>query len=175
MRVPHILHAFLIHYLVSCQPPAEIPAISNRAEEEEDKPSQVLLFWSPKDPFSVPSIQSTVTHQRGAVQSKSMAQGLVERGGVHSWALRSAQGRGAADPSPVCRDYLKSSYIPPMTNFSIFCIFNGLSSGGFDSVTRELNNHWQITPKGVLGIMMDFVFGGKVTIPSKTKTQQKWS
>jgi hypothetical protein len=26
-----------------------------------------------------------------------------------------------------------------------------------------------------LGIMMDFVFGGKVTIPSKTKTQQKWS
>ena len=102
VRVPHILHAFLIHYLVSCQPPAEIPAISNRAEEEEDKPSQVLLFWSPKDPFSVPSIQSTVTHQRGAVQSKSMAQGLVERGGVHSWALRSAQGRGAADPSPVC-------------------------------------------------------------------------
>ena len=73
---------------------------------------------------------------------ESMAQGLVGRGGV----LRSAQGRGVTDPSSVCSDYLESSYIPPLTNLSIFCIFKGLSSGGFDSVTRELNTHWLITP-----------------------------
>ena len=62
-------------------------------------------------------------------------------GGERRCALLSAQecrGERGIWPLSRMRDFFRAA---SSTDFNVFCIFKGLRTGGFDCVTRELNNH----------------------------------
>ena len=64
-----------------------------------------------------------------------------------------------------CFGALKS-YIPPLTNFSIFSIFKGLSSGGSDSVTRTIIG---LLPHRVFCVLWWMLFSGEWSPPFPVK------
>ena len=59
-----------------------------------------------------------------ALKNCTRERGQLPLSPVHSGALRSAQGRAATDPSPVCGDYLKST----KTILSLIAQFSGLGT-----------------------------------------------